>query len=143
LINEILDIVVDFAKSEKQILAIGLCGSWARGSAKPDSDIDIIAITEDKMYFKNSEWLDDLEFDKISERIVSFKDCVYGQVWSRHVFLDGGSEIELSFADKTWANIENLDEGTAKVVSDGFKILYDPYLLLDKLAKNIFDKLNN
>jgi len=110
LINEVLDIVIDFAQSEEQILALAL-------------------------------WINELAFDKIGEHIASFEDRTYGEVWSRHIFLDSQAEIELSFADKSWADIENLDRGTTKVVGDGFKILYDPQLVLEHLVKSIFPGL--
>jgi len=139
-LHEILDLTLEFAKCNNHVLAVGLCGSWARGTAGPDSDIDLSIVVENKFRFKETDWLEDIDFIKINDGIDYFKDAVYGQVWSRHVFLKSKIEIEFSFADKTWADVENLDEGTRKVVSDGFKIIYDPYLILNDLSEKIFIK---
>ncbi len=136
-LDEILTLIAEYAKSNNQILAIGLCGSWARGTARPDSDIDLSIITENKLIFKKTDWIEELDFEKINETIKYFEDRVYGRVWSRHVFLNSKTEIEFSFADKSWADTDNLDEGTRKVVSDGYKIIYDPQLILEKLVKKV------
>lgn len=133
----ILKLVTTFAGSNDDILALGLCGSWAAGTAGPDSDIDLSIIVEDPIRFKKKDWMNEIGFEKINTKIDYFKDEVYGRVWSRHIFFEKGIEIEFSFADKNWANIENLDEGTRKVVSDGYKVLYDPYLILKRLVEKV------
>ena len=137
-LHEILSLIVEFASSKNDVLAIGLCGSWARGTAGPYSDIDLSIIVCDKLRFKSTDWLAELDFKEINDGIDTYKDVVYGQVWSRHVFLNSKIEIEFSFADRSWADTENMDEGTRKVVSDGFRIIYDPYLILNDLTGKIF-----
>lgn len=134
---DILKLITEFAVSNNKVLAVGLCGSWARGTAKPYSDIDLSIIVVDKLRFKKTDWIEKLDFAKINGKMEFFKDEVYGQVWSRHVFLNDKTEIEFSFAEKTWADIENLDAGTYKVVSDGFKIIYDPQMILNKLVEKV------
>lgn len=136
-LQEISSLIVDFAKTNDQILAVGLCGSRARGTARPDSDIDLSILVKDKLMFKNKEWIENFDFKKIDEKLDYFKDEIYGAVWSRHVFLESNVEIEFSFADQPWADIENLDQGTYKVVSDGFKILYDPSNILKRLVEKV------
>lgn len=134
---EILNLTVEFAASTDRILAVGLCGSWARGTARSNSDIDLFILVEDKLSIKKMDWIKELNFKKKNEKIECFSDEAYGEVWSRHVFLESKVEIEYSFADKTWADTENLDEGTIKVVKEGFKIIYDPDLILNKLIEEI------
>ena len=136
-LDQILELVVEFAQSNIHILAVGLCGSWARGEASPDSDIDLSFLVVDKKTFKSQDWLGDFPFHKIQDSIKSFRDEIYGVTWSRHVFLGSGIEIEFGFADKSWADIDHLDKGTRKVVTDGYKILYDPSKLLKKLVKKV------
>lgn len=84
---------------------------WILGSdtAHPESDINISFIVTDPEHFRNGNWFDDLEFSKINEEIDQFEDKTYGVVWSRHVFLRSGSEIELSFARLNWVDTKNLD----------------------------------
>ena len=136
-LNKILSLIVDYAESNDEILAIGLCGSWARGIAGPDSDIDLSIIVKDKSVFKTKNWLNDIDFKKVQDELDFYKDKVYGNVWSRHVFMKSKTEIEFSFADKSWANTECIDPGTMKVVSDGYIIIYDPFLLLKNLVQKI------
>ena len=116
-----------------------MCGSWARGTASPDSDIDLSIIVEDKNHFKHSNWLENFNFHKINDKIDYFTDEVYGRVWSRHVFLESKIEIEFSFADRSWADIKIIDEGTKKVVGDGYVILYDPHEILNNLVSQLMN----
>lgn len=136
-LDDILNVIFGFAKSNNQILAVALCGSWARGTSKPDSDIDLFILVKDKLKFKETNWIENFEFEKINDKLDYFKDEVYGQVWSRHVFLESNIEIEFSFANKSWANIKNLDNGTRKVVSDGFRVIYDPEQIFQKLIDKV------
>lgn len=131
----ILNLVQKFSKEQKEILALALCGSWARGNPHDRSDIDFIFIVKDKFGFKRNDWLKQIDLSQIDETILHFKDMEYGQVWSRHVFLKSQIEIEFSFANINWANVPDIHEGTEKVVRDGFKILYDPKLILHNLVK--------
>ena len=136
-LEEVLKVILDFARSNDQILALGLCGSHARGKARPDSDIDLSILVEDQQLFKKIDWIAQVDFGKINEKIASLRDEVYGVVWSRHVLLTSQTEIEFSFADKSWADTDNLDEGTRKVVNDGYKILYDPHQILAQLVNKV------
>lgn len=136
-LEQILKLIGTFAESDSRIIAVGLCGSHARGDARVDSDIDLSILVEDKLKFKNVSWINNFEFDKINENLDFFEDKKYGRVWSRHVFLKSGIEIEFSFANLSWADTKNLDNGTLKVVSDGFKIIYDPRSILNKLVEKV------
>ena len=133
----ILEHVYRFAASRKEILAVGICGSWARNEARPDSDIDLSIIVQDKEALRSIDWLEVIDFKKINEELDHFRDVNYGRVWSRHVFLKSGLEIEFSFADLSWADTEELDEGTIKVVKDGYLIIYDPALILENLVRKV------
>lgn len=136
-LSEILDLAIHFAKTNKGVLALGLCGSWARGTAGEHSDIDLSIIVTDKKHFRETDWLSRIPFETINDKIDSFEDKVYGNVWSRHVLMKSNAKIEFSFADTSWANIEPLDVGTQQVVSDGYKILFDPHQILSRLLREV------
>ena len=53
------------------------------------------------------------------------------------MYLKSNIEIEFSFGEKSWADQEKLDKGTRKVVSEGFKIIYDPEQILNNLTKKV------
>lgn len=132
-LNDILRFIKKFGEDHEEILAIGLCGSWARGTAGPDSDIDLSIIVMDRFRFKQTDWIEALDFAAINDELDYFSDKTYGRVWSRHVFLKSKTEIEFSFANRSWADHKDPDEGTIKVVSDGYQIIYDPEEILKKL----------
>jgi len=136
-LHDILDLIRKFALVNPHVFALGLCGSWARGTPKPDSDIDLSILVKDKHIFKKTDWLEQVKFENINDKISSFEDRTYGNVWSRHVFLESQTEIEFAFADKSWAATDPLNEGTHKVISDGYKIIYDPHLILEKLVEKV------
>jgi len=136
-LEDILNLLARFAEADPEILAMALCGSWARGTARDDSDIDLSIIVKDKIRFKDIKWLKTIGFEKINDKLEHYIDKTYGRVWSRHVFLKSGTEIEFSFADESWADCENPDTGTVKVVSDGYRIMYDPFNILQRLIHKI------
>jgi hypothetical protein len=45
-----------------------------------------------------------------------------------------GLEVEFGFAAPSWAATEPVDAGTAQVVGDGFRVLYDPVGILRALV---------
>jgi hypothetical protein len=57
----------------------------------------------------------------------------WGEVCSVRVWYSGGPEVEFAVASPDWAR-RPLDEGTARVLQNGFRSLYDPLLLLSPIA---------
>ena len=45
-----------------------------------------------------------------------------------------GLEVEIGIADTSWAAVDPVDEGTARVVADGFVVLHDPKGVLAALV---------
>lgn len=122
-----IDNFTTWAENEENIQAVGLVGSHAKGTAKPDSDIDLMIIVRDKdFYIKNSDWINN--FGEV-ERV---KDETWGNVKTKRLFYKNGLEVEYNFDTKEWANPK--DPGTKKVVSDGMKILVDKEQILRAIA---------
>ncbi|WP_445383082.1 nucleotidyltransferase domain-containing protein [Robiginitalea sp. IMCC43444] len=136
-IQPIISRVKHFVSKREDVLALALCGSYARGAAGPHSDIDLLFLVSSKVLLKNSEWLQELNLHGMDDAIISHRDVTYGNVWSRHVSLRSGSKIEFTFAEQCWAATDPTDPGTIKVVRDGFQILYDPHHLLEQLLKKV------
>jgi len=115
----------NWVRTRESIRAFALVGSYARGDARPDSDIDLLFLTTDPGIFR-ADWLDEINWAALNVQPVSSRDKSYGVVWSRHVAFSDGSEIEFTFTPLSWSTIDPVDLGTHHVVADGFKIFHDP-----------------
>ncbi|HEY4475085.1 MAG TPA: nucleotidyltransferase domain-containing protein [Candidatus Paceibacterota bacterium] len=126
--EEIINKVVEWVKTEKDVVALAIVGSYARGTAKEDSDIDIVIITNNpEAYLDSDKWIE--QFGKIKE----LKKEDYGLMQSRRVFYVDGYEVEFGITIPEWAKTNPIDEGTKMVIADGVKILYDKSGLLNNL----------
>lgn len=102
------------------IIAVGLAGLWARGTATDVSDVDVVVIVEDP-----SEWLRSRDWMGDFGEHVTVGDEDWGAVQSRRVRYADGVEAEFGFTCRTWADLP-IDEGTRRVITDGFRVIYDP-----------------
>jgi uncharacterized protein len=124
-----------WAIERDDIRAMALVGSWARGKAKPGSDLDLLLLTDRATEYRRSrKWLTEIDFAKAGHRIQSSETAAYGVAWSRHIHLKPAAEVELTFANCSWASITPLDDGTRAVVKNGFRAIFDRDGALAKLA---------
>jgi uncharacterized protein len=137
-VNLVLTEIESWAASCQNIRAAGLVGSWARGNARIDSDIDLMFLTTEPGLFRQQDWMVEIDWRSIGAQVLEWYDRDYGLVWSRHVLLTDGTKIEFSFGDVTWASIDPIDPGTLAVAKHhGCYILSDPEDLLQKLIDSI------
>jgi predicted nucleotidyltransferase len=119
-----------WAPSQKGILGILLVGSQASGTARPDSDVDLVIIAENcEAYLSKLEWA--AEFGDVSR--TQTED--WGKLTSPRVWYQAGLEVEFGFADKSWAATA-LDAGTQDVLAEGYRILFERDDLLTKAITN-------
>lgn len=133
----VVSAVTRWAGVRGDIRALGLIGSWARGSAHADSDIDLILLVDDPEAYRTAPWLDEIDWSRVGAGRATWRDENYGAVWSRHLVLDDGTKVELSFATPRWAAVDPLDPGTRRVLSDGCRVLHDPQGLLQTALRRI------
>jgi hypothetical protein len=127
-VDPIVEVVLAWAKTQPTIWAIALVGSHARGTARIDSDIDLMLLATDPERFRtDTTWV---------AQIDCWMDEEYGAAWSRRVWVSDWS-VEFTFASLSWAKANPPDAGTRQVVSDGCRILHDPDALLARLCKAI------
>jgi uncharacterized protein len=119
-----------WVECEPAARALALVGSYARSAAHEDSDVDLLILVEDSQSFVRETWLEEIDWRRLGASPAATHVAQYGVVWSSHVQFDNGLEVEFAFAPLSWAAARPLDTGTRRVISDGFRILYDPDGLL-------------
>lgn len=108
-----------WGEQSKEIDAIVLVGSYARGTQSKSSDIDLVILTSDKEnMISNPMFIS--QFGKQSKIEIEY----YGAVTSIRIFYEESFEVEFGIADVSWI-AQPLDSGTRQVLDDGFKIIID------------------
>jgi uncharacterized protein len=131
-IGSFLADVTRWASSREDIIAAALVGSFARGTARDDSDIDLNLICETpQAYLDDEQWL--AHFGSV----VHVQNEDWGLVQSKRVFYDNGPEVELGITSQQWAEIDPVDDGTRRVIADGARILSDRMGILDSLIADV------
>ena len=123
-VRELTERIAAWARGRADVRAAAMVGSWARGEARPDSDVDVVLLTTSPALYAEPPW-PDCELVQTRE---------WGVLTERRLRFSSGLELELGVAPLSWAAADPVDPGTRKVVSDGMRILHDPDRLLAKLA---------
>jgi hypothetical protein len=119
----------------ENLRAAALLGSWARGEAMLDSDLDLLILeTKPDAYLGEPPPLAAIGLERAGYRIASRQRQPYGVVTSQILTLEPSAEVELAFAGLHWAEIASTDPGTAAVIRGGFCILVDKDDLLRRAA---------
>jgi predicted nucleotidyltransferase len=130
-VKELLNAVVSWAEAKPDILGVALVGSYARGKAKIDSDVDLVFLTlNPKVLIDKPEWINEFGDAK------SLKVEDWGLVTSLRVFYQEDFEVEYGITTLEWAR-EPLDEGTCQVIADGLKVLLDKSGFLERALKYV------
>jgi hypothetical protein len=132
--EDLLAEIVYWGRSLATIRGIVLVGSHARGTARPDSDVDVLCIAVNPDAFRGDGWIPQIRWPANYGTVAGWEDREYGAVWSRHLRLASGLEVELSFGPPSWTDVKPIDPGTREVMLDGHRILYDPDNLLSSLS---------
>ena len=118
-ISNFLSDVVEWATQNDDIRALILVGSHARGEARMDSDIDLVIMTTDPDRYIDNPFID--RFGKVAR----FQKEDWGRVTSiRAWYVQNGLEVEFGITTPVWIE-RPLDEGTLRVLSDGYVLLVD------------------
>ena len=129
-VRKLLERIRPWAGRRPDVRAVGLVGSWARGEARTDSDVDLVLLTREKKgYLRDEFWAGELG----GLRIV--KTRFWGPTTERRFVLPSGLEVEAGIAPPSWAATDEIDPGTYRVVRDGLIPLYDPDGLLAALSE--------
>lgn len=115
----LLGVVRRWAELREDVLGLAVVGSYARGDAKPDSDVDLVLVCrEPSRLLVDTAWVS--TFGEVHE--VSLED--WGLVQSARVVYQDGLEVEFGFTGIEWTKTPP-DGGTAAVIKGGCSILLD------------------
>ena len=119
--NELTKKVASWSIRDDRVIAAAICGSHARGEARPDSDIDFCILTADpNSLLEDRSWI----YGFGADAKVPGPTEDYNLVQSIRVFY-GATEAEFGVTAQAWAQLP-IDAETAAVMNDGLRILYDP-----------------
>ena len=118
---ELISTVADWSRRDDRVVAAAVCGSYARGDARPDSDVDLCIVTpQPGLLLDDRSWIHSFG---ASARIAGPVED-YNLVQAIRVFY-GPTEAEFAVTEEAWMQLP-IDRETAGVINDGLKILYDP-----------------
>ena len=108
-----------FAAAHAAIEALLIVGSYAWGAARADSDLDLVLITPDKADFVLHD-----DFVRRFGAVRKKQTEYYGACTSVRVWYQNGPEVEFGIVEPGWIK-KPLDEGTKRVLQDGYRVLVD------------------
>ena len=114
-----IDAVKQWGEECEFVKAVILVGSYARGTNKADSDIDLCILSDNKSYIVSSPDIFN-QFGSFSKFDIEY----YGACTSIRVWYDNGLEVEYGIVDESWIS-KPLDSGTNQVLHDGYKVIVD------------------
>ena len=118
-VRAFLQSVVIWAKNEPGLMALALVGSYARGEASPESDVDLILLLRNpKEYLKDRDWIS--EFGEPGHIVQE----EWGKVTSLRVLYADGLEVEYGLSNLEWGS-DPSDDGDAQVIENGLVVLYE------------------
>ena len=128
-IQDFLNAFVNGASAQEDVEGLVLVGSYARGEARDDSDIDLVLLTKKvECYLENVIWLE--RFGVVE----NYQIEDYGKLISIRVWYQNGVEVEYGITTPDWAATP-LEAGTQKVIQDGMIVLFERENLLSQHAK--------
>lgn len=119
MIENFINALKDFSANVSYIESVIIAGSYARGTNKESSDLNIVIITPNK-----SEMVRNQDFVQNFGEVYKKQTEYYGACTSIRVWYKNGQEVEFGIVEPSWIE-KPLDTGTSKVLSDGCKIVID------------------
>lgn len=129
-IREFIDKFVTWASIQEDVQAVAMVGSYARATARDDSDIDLVILTEQpEKYLQDITWAE--QFGEIEKhQTEDYRKLISLRVWYRDNY-----EVEYGITTPDWA-AQPLDPGTGQVIADGMLVLFERSPLLSPFTEN-------
>lgn len=109
----------EYAENTSHIESILIVGSYARGTNKENSDLDIVIITSNK-----SDTITKQDFTQEFGEVYKQQTEYYGACTSVRAWYSDGKEVEFGIVEPSWIATP-LDIGTYQVLSGGYKLIVD------------------
>jgi predicted nucleotidyltransferase len=128
----VLERVAGWAAQQPDVRAVAVVGSWARGTPRMDSDVDVVVLTDrTQRYAEREDWV----AAAAGEAAPVVRSQAWGELRERRVRLASGFEVEFGFVHPGWARTVPVASGPAKVACGGMVRLYDPAGILGGLLR--------
>ncbi|MDZ5445361.1 nucleotidyltransferase domain-containing protein [Micromonospora sp. 4G57] len=111
--------VTGWAAEREDVRGVVVVGSWARGAARMDSDVDIVVLADNARYAEAGVWA-----GLLGGEVVRLQE--WGPLREVRVRRPSGLEVEMGVVPVSWADTDPVDSGTRRVISDGHSIVHDP-----------------
>ncbi|MFF8195501.1 nucleotidyltransferase domain-containing protein [Streptomyces bobili] len=129
-VRAVVERVTGWAAGREDVAGVLLVGSWARGAARADSDVDLVVLTtEPGRYADDEAWVRQLALGEV------IRNRAWGPVVEWRHLAASGLEVEVDIGPLGWARTDPVDAGTRRVVTDGARPLHDPRGLLGALVE--------
>ena len=132
-----IEAVRTWAVLRTDVEGLALVGSYARGKATPESDVDLLFLVEDVEGF-----LSDMRWTQSFGDPFRTETENWGNVRSVRIWYRDGPEVEFAIALKDWAALP-LDPGTDRILREGIVILLDPRGLLTAAQESVEESPSN
>jgi predicted nucleotidyltransferase len=130
-VSAFLEAFSRWARSQPDIEAVALVGSYASDAATESSDVDLVILTSGvDRYLHDRSWV------SVFGEPVECREENYGRVTSVRAFYASGLEVEYGFTTPDWAGAP-IDAGTLRVVTGGMKVLHDPQRIIARMQREI------
>lgn len=131
-IEPLLAHVGRWAQGRPDLVAVALVGSRARGTARIDSDLDLVFLSRDPdLYTQSEDWAHELGAGEIGA------SARRGVLLEQRLRMASGLELDVGIGPPRWASVAPLDDGTKRVASQGLRIVYDPEGVLAGLQRAV------
>lgn len=119
-VDEVVHRAAQWAETSRDVCSAILVGSYAYGKPRINSDVDLVILSD-----QVDRHLASLSFiDSITPGGQIIRHEQWGPMHERRVRLDDGLVVEFGVSTPAWAGLP-VDAGTARVLSDGCKIIFD------------------
>lgn len=129
--QELIEAFARWVEQDSNVAGVFLVGSYARGDASPESDVDLVILTSRPgSYVSDTSWVGNFG----SPSSVVLED--WGAVQSVRVHYSSGPEVEYGITTPDWATTP-IPQSTQNVLADGMKLLFDRTGELEKATREV------